>query len=88
MILGKVLKFDPTTLLSYSWQSQSKPEFRAEAPSRVSFELEPEGALVKLTVTHDNFAEGSTLINSVSGGWPMVLSSLKSLLETGVALEF
>ncbi len=88
MILGKVLQYDPSTRLSYTWQSQSKPEFRAEEPSRVVFDLEPSGNLVKLTVTHDNFALASTLIKSVSMGWPCVLSSLKSLLETGVALEF
>jgi hypothetical protein len=58
-------------------------QIAAEPRSHVSFELEPHGELVKLTVVHDNFEPGSRMAEMVSGGWPMVLSSLKTLLETG-----
>jgi uncharacterized protein YndB with AHSA1/START domain len=83
-ISGKVLAFDPPKRLAYSWDSLS-PE-RRERPSRVTFDLEPRGKVVKLTVTHDDFDEGSKTFTDISGGWPMVLASLKSLLETGHAL--
>jgi uncharacterized protein YndB with AHSA1/START domain len=83
-IEGKVLAFDPPKRLAYSWDS-CNPE-RRERPSRVTFDLEPRGKVVKLTVTHDDFDEGSKTFTDISGGWPMVMASLKSLLETGHAL--
>jgi hypothetical protein len=52
----------------------------------VTFEIEPSGAAVKLTVIHDGFDTGSAMLEGVSQGWPAVLSSLKPLLETGGAL--
>jgi hypothetical protein len=48
--------------------------------------LEPHGKLVKLTLTHDDFAEDSVVIDGISKGWPAIMSSLKSLLESGEAL--
>jgi uncharacterized protein YndB with AHSA1/START domain len=57
----------------------------AEPLSQVTFELEPHGELVKLTVLHDHFEPDSIVAQMVSKGWPMVISSLKSLLETGEA---
>jgi uncharacterized protein YndB with AHSA1/START domain len=83
-IEGKVLEFDPPRRLAYSWDS-CNPE-RRERPSRVAFDLAPHGKVVKLTVTHDDFDEGSKTFTDISGGWPMVIASLKSLLETGHAL--
>jgi uncharacterized protein YndB with AHSA1/START domain len=83
-ISGKVLAFDPPKRLAYSWDSLN-PE-RHERPSRVTFDLEPRGKVVKLTVTHDGFDQGSKTFTDISGGWPMVLASLKSFLETGHAL--
>lgn len=60
---------------------------RAEGYSRVSFTLEQQAELVKLTVTHEIDKKRSKLIEAVSEGWPGILSSLKSLLETGEAHE-
>ena len=61
--------------------------WRAEPRSRVAFDVEDVGnGVVKLTVTHDGFAPGSTVLANISQGWPAVLSSLKTLLETGSGL--
>jgi len=90
---GRVLKSEPPRLLSYTFHSVAE-EIKDEQPSRVTFEIEPLDAkpgtsdsTVKLTVTHDNFPQESKVFPMISGGWPTVLSSLKSLLETGKALE-
>jgi uncharacterized protein YndB with AHSA1/START domain len=84
---GEVLEIDPPRKLVLSWRNEFRPELREEGFSRASFELEPVGDAVKLTVTHEIDRDGSKLIEAVSGGWPAVLSSLKSLLETGTPLE-
>jgi hypothetical protein len=52
----------------------------------VTFDLEPRGKVIKLTITHDELDERGKTFRDISGGWPMVLASLKSLLETGHAL--
>jgi uncharacterized protein YndB with AHSA1/START domain len=85
-IEGKVLVSDPPRQLSYSWDSCS-PEAQRERTSRVTFDLEPRGRIVKLTVTHDELDERGVTLRNISGGWPMVLASLKSLLETGHGLD-
>ncbi|MBV9694668.1 MAG: SRPBCC domain-containing protein, partial [Alphaproteobacteria bacterium] len=59
------------------------PEMKEEGPTRCIYELEPVDDAVKLTITHTSPREKSKVIEAVSGGWPKVLSSLKSLLETG-----
>jgi uncharacterized protein YndB with AHSA1/START domain len=84
-IEGKVLVSEPPKRLAYSWDSCS-PEEQRERTSRVTFDLEPRGKVVKLTVTHDDLHEGGKTLRDISGGWPMVIASLKSLLETGRAL--
>ena len=68
-------------------ENEFKPELKAEGFSRATFELEPQGDMVKLTVVHEIDKPGSKLIEAVSGGWPLILASLKSLLETGESLE-
>ena len=77
---------DPPRRLAYDWVSVHDPEMKREKPSHVTYLLEPHGDLVKLTVTHENFADGSKTLPSIAFGWPMVLSSLKSILETGKPL--
>jgi uncharacterized protein YndB with AHSA1/START domain len=84
-IEGKVLLVDPPKRLVYSWDSCS-PEAQRERTSRVTFDLEPRGKVIKLTVTHDELDERGVTLRNISGGWPMVIASLKSLLETGQAL--
>jgi uncharacterized protein YndB with AHSA1/START domain len=91
-----VLEADPPRRLSYTWHaitrewntSLSDERYRqaaAEPLSHVTFELEQQGELVKLTVLHDHFESDSVVAQMVSKGWPKVISSLKSLLETGEA---
>jgi hypothetical protein len=70
-----------------SWRNEFKPELREEGYSRLTYELEKEGESVKLTVIHEIDKPDSKLIEAVSSGWPHILASLKSLLETGDSLE-
>jgi uncharacterized protein YndB with AHSA1/START domain len=85
-IEGNVLGIDPPKRLVYTWNPCS-PETKGERVSRVTFDLEPRGKVIKLTVTHDNLDPAGVTLRNISGGWPMVLASLKSLLETGHALK-
>jgi uncharacterized protein YndB with AHSA1/START domain len=80
---GEILEIDPPRRMVIRWQGEWKPEFKAEGPSRFTFTLEPIGGAVKLTSTHEIERPDSTFIAAVSEGWPLVLSNLKSLLETG-----
>lgn len=83
-----ILESDPPRRLSYSWLTVFDDDMKQERPSRVTFVLEPSQRAVKLTVTHEGFAAGSKTLPSISEGWPLVLSSLKSILETGQPLAF
>jgi len=80
---GEIVEAEPPRRLVIRWQHQSKPELKAEGASQCTMELERSGAAVKLCVTHTIEREPSKLIEAVSGGWPKILSNLKSLLETG-----
>jgi uncharacterized protein YndB with AHSA1/START domain len=81
------LEIEPQRKLVLSWRNELFPEVRAEGFSRLSYELEQQGESVKLTVIHEMDKPDSKLIGSTSGGWPLILASLKSLLETGEPLE-
>jgi uncharacterized protein YndB with AHSA1/START domain len=83
---GVIVEADPPRRLSYTWSNTSE-EFRHERPSRVTFAIERHGKLVKLTLTHEDFDQGSRMLPSISKGWPAIMSSLKSLLESGQALD-
>lgn len=80
---GEILECDPQHRIVIKWQNEFKPEFKAEGFARCVIELEPVGAAMKLTVTHSMERDNSLYIKAVSGGWPRILSNLKSLLETG-----
>jgi uncharacterized protein YndB with AHSA1/START domain len=84
---GKILEIDPPRKLVLSWQNHLFADANAEGFSRLTYELEKQDDVVKFTVIHQIDKEGSTLIDKVSNGWPMILASLKSLLETGESLE-
>jgi len=80
---GAILEAAPPRRLVIRWQHQKSPELKAEGESRCTLELEPIGAAVKLSITHTIEREPSKLIAAVAGGWPKIMSNLKSLLETG-----
>ena len=80
---GEIVEADPPRRLVIRWQNQFRPELKAEGPSLCTMELEPTDKAVKLTITHSIEREMSKFIEAVSGGWPKILSNLKSLLETG-----
>lgn len=91
-----ILESEPCRRLSYTWHTFT-PEWAEaagvsdevlgkvteEPRSKVTFDIEPLGELVKLTVVHDGFEPGSTVLELVGQGWPHLLSDLKTLLETG-----
>jgi uncharacterized protein YndB with AHSA1/START domain/DNA-binding transcriptional ArsR family regulator len=94
-----VLEADPPHRLAYTWHTPTaewasangieddvRDALAAESRSRVTFEVEPFGETVKLTVVHDDFPAGSTMRAMVSSGWPYLLSDLKTLMETGATL--
>ena len=83
---GEIVEAVPPRRLVIRWQHQNKPELKAEGESFCTMELEPSGTAVKLSITHIIEREPSKLIAAVSGGWPKVISNLKSLLETGSAV--
>jgi uncharacterized protein YndB with AHSA1/START domain len=80
---GEIIEAERPRRLVIRWQHQSKPELKAEGESQCTMELEPIGAAVKLSITHTIERDPSKLIVAVAGGWPKIISNLKSLLETG-----
>jgi uncharacterized protein YndB with AHSA1/START domain len=85
---GEVLECDAPNRLVLKWRNEFKPEFKAEGYTRCVMSLEHDGELTKLTIDHSIDREGARIISDgVSAGWPKILSSLKSMLETGEALE-
>ena len=84
---GEVIEIEPQRKLVLSWRNEFMPGMREEGYSRLTYQIEQQGEAVKLTVLHEMDRPDSKFIASVSTGWPMLLSSLKSLLETGESLE-
>jgi uncharacterized protein YndB with AHSA1/START domain len=83
---GEILEFEPAKRLTIRWQNEFRPELKAEGWSLCTMEIEPIDGAAKLTVTHRMERDNSQFIIAVSGGWPQILSNLKSLLETGTVL--
>jgi uncharacterized protein YndB with AHSA1/START domain/DNA-binding transcriptional ArsR family regulator len=94
-----VLEADPFRRLSYTWHTMTdelgnwlglrddvRARIAAEPRSKVTFDLEEQGPVVKLTVVHDGFPSDSTVAQTISEGWPGILSDLKTMLETGETL--
>jgi len=81
---GEVLEADPPRRLVHTMVAHFSPEAEAEGSSRVTWEIEPIEDSCRLTITHDQMREGAN--NQLYGGWPMILSGLKTWLETGEVL--
>ncbi len=84
---GKVLECDPPRRLAITWKALYNPEAADEPPSRVTWEIEPMGDSCRLSVVHDQFDGETPTYHGVKEGWLVLLSSLKSLLETGAPIH-
>lgn len=85
-LVGEVVDISAPSRLVITWAAASKADDPASY-SRVTFDIAEYEGMVRLTVTHDKLEAGSGMANGISKGWPIVLSSLKSLLETGKGLD-
>jgi uncharacterized protein YndB with AHSA1/START domain len=85
-LVGKVVEIAPPRRLVITWAAASRAADPASY-SRVSFDIEAYEDMVRLTVTHDELEAGSGMAKGIQQGWPIVLSSLKSLLETGQGID-
>jgi uncharacterized protein YndB with AHSA1/START domain len=83
---GEIVEIEQPRRLVLKWCNHLRPELHEEGDARCVMEIEPAGDVVQLTIIHEIDKPGSKLIDAVSGGWPKILSSLKTLLETGTAL--
>ena len=82
---GENLEVDPPRKLVQSFTALWSDEVKSYGASRVTWEIEPVGNACQLTVTHDQLPEGAN--SELFGGWPMILSGLKTLLETGETID-
>ena len=92
---GKVLAYEPCRKLVYTWNPKDKPELAAKRDglSQVTYELTPMGSLVKFRLIHENLLpedieKDPNTFQGINNGWPAVISSLKTLLETGEVMVF
>lgn len=84
---GEILEIEKPKHIVIRWRNEFRPELKAEGYSICRIELEQAGGAVRLTIRHEIDKPGAKLIEAVSGGWPKILSNLKSLLETGAPLS-
>lgn len=87
LVDGEVIEYDRPRRLVHTWIVKYDDALSAEAPSRVTWELEETDGVTKVTAIHDDFAPQSKVYDNVAGGWPLVLSGLKTLVETGSPLQ-
>jgi uncharacterized protein YndB with AHSA1/START domain len=85
-LVGKIIEINPPKRLVMTWTNASQ-EADPDSYSRVTFDVEEYEDMVRLTVSHDDLLADGGMAKGVSRGWPLVLSSLKSFLETGRALD-
>ncbi len=87
VISGEVIEFDPPRKLVQTFVGDSKPEAYVGGASRLTYDIEPVGDSCKLTIIHEADKANPKMLDDVSNGWPLIIASLKSLLETGQPLE-
>ena len=84
---GEILEAEPPARLVLKWRNEFRPELKAEGYTRCTMDIEQDGDIAKLTIVHECDMANAKVIEAVSGGWPRILSNLKSLLETGRVLQ-
>src|SRR4051794_9071912 len=84
---GEILEAEPPKRLVIKWRNEFKPELKAEGYTRCMMEIEQDGDIARLSIVHESDIADSKTIEAVSGGWPRILSNLKTLLETGDVLS-
>ena len=88
-VAGEIIQADPPEKLVYTWQFTGPDSIaKNDPPSRVSFSLERINLGTRLTVVHDQLVEGTQTASMITHGWPHVIAGLKTLLETGEAVDF
>jgi uncharacterized protein YndB with AHSA1/START domain/DNA-binding transcriptional ArsR family regulator len=87
LVDGEVVEYEKPRRLVHTWIVKYDEALNAEGPSRVTYELDETDGVTKLTAIHDNFPAGSKVYDNVAGGWMLVLSGLKTLVETGSPLH-
>jgi uncharacterized protein YndB with AHSA1/START domain len=87
MLDGKILEIEPNKRLVATFHAQWDEGVAKDPPSRVTWELAAAGEATKLTLVHDDFRGGEASFEQSASGWPLILSSLKTFLETGKALK-
>jgi uncharacterized protein YndB with AHSA1/START domain len=83
---GEIVEADAPRRLVIRWQHQLDAALTAEGPTLCTFDIEPAQGSVKLTIRHECERDNAKIIQGLSFGWPMILSALKTLLETGKSL--
>jgi uncharacterized protein YndB with AHSA1/START domain len=87
-IEGRIVEATPPTRLVQTFHAVWDEGVKADAPSRVTWEIEEtDPGICKVTLVHDGLVAGSSTLEQVSGGWPLILSGMKTLLETGKGLS-
>jgi uncharacterized protein YndB with AHSA1/START domain len=86
-IEGEVVEADRPRKLITTFRGVWNDEVRKDKPTMATFEIEPMGDVCKLTVIHSGFEGETATYRQVTGGWPLIVASMKSLLETGEALS-
>ena len=84
---GEILEAEPAKRLVIKWRNEFRPELKVEGYTRCTMEIEQDGDIAKLSIVHEIDMADSKTIAAVSGGWPRILSNLKTLLETGEVLS-
>jgi uncharacterized protein YndB with AHSA1/START domain len=82
---GEILSSEPPHRITYTFDVRKPGSGSPEAATKVTYELTSRGDATRLTVTHENFSKENDIYEGISGGWPAILSALKTLLETGEA---